>query len=31
MNWRWWLTFVAWQWAIGLFAYVSGRVLGLLR
>ena len=31
MNWRWWLAFVAWQWAIGVFVYLSGRGLGLLK
>ena len=30
MNWRWWLTFITWQWAIGSFAYFSGRLLKML-
>lgn len=30
MNVRWWLTFIAWQWAVSTFAYVSGRLLKLL-
>lgn len=31
MNWRYWFTFFAWQWLIGAFAWVTGRLLGVLR